>query len=96
MPIKKRIVEKSLCKKGFVKDDSPHHRYFHHEVDGKRTGLYTYTSHGSSHDEYDDGLVKFIKKQLKLNTIKQTKDLLKCPMSGDEYNQILRDNGDIF
>ena len=32
-----------------------------------------------------------MKKQLKLDTINQVVDLFECPMSEEEYNQILKD-----
>jgi len=32
-----------------------------------------------------------MKKQLKLNTINQVVDLFECPMSKEEYNQILKE-----
>lgn len=88
MPIDRRLIESNLVKKGFVEEDSSH-KYFYHEYNGKRTGMYTYTSHGSNYKIYDDSLIKMMKMQLKLDTTKQVKDLFLCPMSGEEYNKIL-------
>lgn len=92
MPIPKRLIEKSLRKKGFVQDNNDH-RYFYHEFNGKRTGAYAYTSHGSKIKEYDNRLIDILKKELRLNTLKETKDLLKCPMDKTKYESILKDRG---
>jgi len=92
MPIDKRQIESSLLSKGFIREDT-HHRYFYHEINGKRTGISTYTSHGSKPKEYDDNLLKMMKKQMKLDSIGQVRDLLLCPMSGNDYNQKLKDKG---
>ncbi len=92
MQIEKRVIEANLPSKGFAKEDT-HHRYFHHEYQGKRTGIYTYTSHGSKSKTYGDALLKMMKKQLKLDAISQAIDLFNCPMTGDGYNQILKEKG---
>ena len=88
MPIDRRLIESNLVKKGFVEEDTDH-KYFYHEYNGKRTGIYTYTSHGSGYKTYDDSLISMIKKQLKLDTNSQVKDLLQCPMTSEEYIRIL-------
>ena len=92
MPIDKRQIESSLKKKGFAVEYS-HHRYFYHEINGKRTGIATYTSHGSKPKEYDDNLLRMMKKQMKLDSIGQVRELLLCPMSGDDYNRKLKEKG---
>lgn len=89
MQIDRKEIESSLVAKGFVKDDS-HHRYFYHEVKGKRTGISTHTSHGSDYKTYRDNLLGLIKKQLRLDALSQVADLFKCPMTGDDYNKILK------
>lgn len=92
MSIDRRLIELNLPKKGFVEEDSGH-KYFYHEYNGKRTGMYTYTSHGSGYKDYDVSLIKVMKKQLRLDTIKQVEDLFLCPMTGEEYNRILAHKG---
>lgn len=92
MQIERRKIESSLVSKGFVKDDT-HHKYFYHEYQGLRTGLYTYTSHGSKYKTYGMPLLKRMKKELKLDAIKQAIDLFECPMTKHGYNQILKDKG---
>jgi len=92
MQIDRRLIESNLPSKGFVEEDT-HHRYFYHEYKGRRTGISTYTSHGSQYKTYGDALIRQMKKQLKLDTIKQTADLLQCPLSEDGYNEILKSKG---
>lgn len=88
--IKKKLIVSSLKKKGFVQD-SGDHKFFHYEVDGKQIGgVYTKVSHGSTHNDYDDYLLGQMKKQLKLDTTAQVKELLTCPMSADQYKNILK------
>lgn len=85
-------IERALPQKGFVREDT-HHRYFWHEYGGRRTGAYTYTSHGSHYKTYSDPLLKKMKQQLRLDSIHDVKDLLQCPMNGELYNQKLRAKG---
>ncbi len=93
MQIDKRTIESNLPSKGFVKEDGTHHRYFHHEYNGKRTGVYTYTSHGSKPKTYSDNLIRMMKTQLKLNKNKEVFDLCTCPIDREKYNQLLIKNG---
>lgn len=37
MQIDRKLIESSLRKKGFIEEKGPH-KYFYHEVEGKRTG----------------------------------------------------------
>lgn len=92
MQIEKRDVESSLPKKGFQRDDT-HHIYFHHYYHGKYTGISTYVSHGVN--SIGDSIIRQMKKQLRLNNSHQVVDLVNCPISGDEYNQILRSKGQL-
>jgi len=92
MQIDRDIIESSLPTKGFVRQDSSH-RYFYHEYHGKRTGAYTYTSHGSKYKAYSDSLFKVMRKQLRLDRVGEVTSLFLCPMDGESYNQILRAKG---
>ena len=56
MPRKQVDVEKSLEAKGFQRPRGGDHNYFHyHSVVGKKTAVFTKTSHGAR--EIDDGLL---------------------------------------
>jgi hypothetical protein len=79
-----------MSRKGFASERSHKHRYFYHEYKGKRTGAYTYTSHGSEYKTYGDPLLNLMKRQLKLDSIRQVADLCNCPISAEQYNAILR------
>ena len=92
MQVARRDIESALEKKGFDKDVSPPHRYFHLEYKGKKTGIYTYTSHGSKYKVYQDPGINRIKKQLHLDK-SQFIDLVSCPIDGEKYIQILKTEG---
>lgn len=95
MQVERRTIESNLPNKGFIEERS-HHKYFYHEYNGLRTGAYTYTSHGSQYKDYSIPLLKRMKKELRLDTIKQVVDLFVCPLDRDGYNKILRDKGIIL
>lgn len=87
-------IESSLQKKGFaLHPDKSSHKYFYHEYNGKKTGAYAYTSHGSDYKTYGDELLKRMRIPLKLDTLKDVKDLLLCPMDADTYNTKLIEKG---
>ena len=94
MQLDRRAIESSLARKGFAEDRTRDHRYFHHEYGGKRTAIYTYTSHGSAkYKTYADPLLNRMKKELKLDSVAQLADLVNCPMSRDGYNEHLKGKG---
>lgn len=92
MQIDRRTIEYSLLSKGFVREDT-HHRYFYHVYQGVRTGAYAFISHGSKYKTYGRPLLKKMKKRLRLDTDRQIFDLFKCPMTGKDYNQVLKNKG---
>lgn len=92
MQVDRKQIEASLRAKGFVAREGDH-LYFHHEHEGKWTGAETKTSHGSGYKAYGVALLKLMKLQLKLDTIRQVYDLCTCPLSAEEYVEILRKRG---
>jgi hypothetical protein len=86
-------IEAALRRKGFVEDRQSKHRYFYHEHKGKRTGAYAYTSHGSKFKVYGVELLNRMKRELRLDSLGQVGDLCLCPMSADDYNDVLRNKG---
>lgn len=92
MQVDRKKIESSLPSKGFVIDKT-HHKYFYHEYQGKRSGAYTYTSRGSKYKSYGESLLQRMKKELKLDTIQQVVDLINCPITEADYNQILKNKG---
>lgn len=91
--IPRDTIESALPKKGFVEGAKQSHRYFYHEYKGKRTGAYTYTSHGSNYKTYGDELLKRMRVQLRLDTLQEVRDFLNCPMTSDVYNHKLMAKG---
>ena len=89
MPIERKTVERSLRQKGFVAAEHSKHRYFHHMVGGKQTGMWTFVSRGTTYRTIGDSLLGSMKRQLGLDSTRQVHDLLECPMSGDQYNSHL-------
>mgnify|MGYP000302156954 CR=1 FL=1 len=87
-------IESNLLRKGFVLVPAKQsHKYFYPEYNGKKTGAYAYTSHGSNYKTYGDELLKRMRVLLKLDTLKDVKDLLLCPMDADTYNNKLIEKG---
>ena len=84
-------IATSLKKKGFVEDiKGRDHRYYHHQFNGKRTGVRTKLSMGSKYKRLGAPLLAKIKKQLKLDSSEDLADLVNCPMTQDDYIEILK------
>jgi len=82
----------TLKKKGFVLNpDKGSHKFFYLEVDGKKTGIFTFVSHGSK--DYDKHLLSQIKKQLKFTENTKMDAFFECHMSGADYIDMLRKAG---
>jgi hypothetical protein len=90
-PRRVRDIEASLQRKGFHKMQGDHH-YFHLYVNGKKTAIFTKTSHGIK--EYGGQLLKSMAWQLRLSTAELYR-LVDCPMSEEEYISLLREKGEI-
>lgn len=88
MVFKKNDVDAALTKKGFVLRQSDHSFFTYVTKDGKKSIVRTKTSHGNSGKDIDDGLIRRMATQCKL-TNGQFKDLINCPLSRDEYEEIL-------
>ena len=69
MQLDRVAIESALPRKGFAEDRAGHHRYFYHEYGGKRTSIYTYTSHGSGFKAYGDPLLRSMRLQLQLDSV---------------------------
>lgn len=93
--LKRDDVESSLAKKGFVKVTDKDHRYFRLYYEGKYTGIYTKTSHGSGYKQLGDNLVSSMAKQLKLQT-REFAELVDCTLSQAEYLALLASRGEEF
>jgi len=95
MPLERRLVESALEKKGFVAENSDHKHFTYHTLAGKKTSLWTKTSHGSGYKTLSDSLVSAMARQCGL-TNGQFKQLVDCPLSQESLEGILVENGRIM
>ena len=89
MKVSRAEIRKNLPQKGFKKEKSGHHIYFHHEYNGIETGIKTYISHSAKQRDIAGDLLSSMRKQLRLDSMKETVALIKCPMDKKEYEKIL-------
>lgn len=83
-------VEKSLVKKGFRRKEGDHHYFNYYTKAGKKTMVFTKTSHGGR--ELDDSLLGKMSGQCKLP--RQNFDqLIECPLDRDTYERKLIEAG---
>ena len=86
MQIEVLELERSLLRKGFVKD-ATHHNIFRHKYGDKFTGVLTKTSHSAK--TYAGDLIGKVKRQMKFNSPKELFAFVACTISLDQYNDIL-------
>ena len=89
MKVSRAEIRKNLPQKGFKKKKSGHHIYFHHEYNGVETGIKTYFSHSAKRRDIAGDLLSSMRKQLRLDSMKETVALIKCPRDKKEYEKIL-------
>ncbi len=89
-PRKPLDIEKALLKKGFVKESNSHHNYYYLTIDGKKSDLYTYLSHGKNAKDYGVNLMNKVKKQLRFEDSNMAENFLDCPMSEEQYLDMLK------
>lgn len=93
MKVDRRDIESSLPQKGFRRESSGDHIYFYHEHNGRETGVSTRLSHSRKMRDISGDLLRSICRQLRLDRTQEVVDLLKCPMDGESYNEILIKKG---
>lgn len=93
MKVDRTKAERSLNKKGFCKNKSGDHIYYHHEFNGQRTGVSTKVSHTKKLKDISGDLLLCMRKQLCLDTNMQAINLLNCSMGKDEFNTIMKEKG---
>ena len=94
-PRKSGDIAKTLKKKGFLEDKDGHHTYYHLVVDGKKTTVNTYLSHGKKSSDYGTKLMAQVKRQLCFEDTKLAEKFLDCPMTEVEYVKMLKEQGEI-
>lgn len=93
MPIKKkRDIEAGLLNKGFRKVETDHSVFIYHTQENLKSRVRTKTSHGSNNQDISAHLFSAMATQCRL-TSKQFKDLIECPLSREDYESILQENG---
>lgn len=93
-PRKSKEIQKVLQKKGFILEpEKDHHQFYYLVIDGKKQNIKTYFSHGKQ--EYDKFLMSQLKKQLKFIETNLAEDFFNCPMSKEQYIEMLKSNKDI-
>ena len=93
-PRKTKEIQKVLEKKGFVLEpEKDHHQFYCLLIDGKKQAINTYFSH--SKKEYDKFLMSQIKKQLKFKETEKAEDFFDCPLTKEQYVEMLVELGEI-
>ena len=93
-PRKTKDLQRVLQAKGFVcHPEKAHHQFYYLVVDGKKTAIKTYFSHGLR--EYGDTLMQQVKKQLRFPETRQVEDFFDCPLTGEMYVALLRTAGEL-
>ena len=88
-PRKRQELDSALQSKGFHRRDS--HHIFYELLDcGKPVGIRTKISHGPR--EISPGLQRQMAIDLKLRS-GQFDDLIECPLSGQDYKELMRRDG---
>jgi hypothetical protein len=90
--IKTRKISSSLKSKGFEPTESDHTFYWFY-LEGLRTHIKTKISHGTN--EYGDHLLSAMRKQLKLKSALELKELINCPMSQERYIELLKERDEL-
>ena len=91
MPLKSREVEASLIRKGFRVAQSKHRHFIYFTTSGERTEIVTILSHGGNRD-LSRYLERKMSQQCRL-TRREFDDLIRCPMSQQQYEALLDERG---
>lgn len=91
---KRDEVKNGLTRKGFEKSNNDHTKCIYYTFSGKKTSVWTKISHGSSHKKLSENIQRQIAKQCKLTNI-QFDNLLDCPLTREDYETMLINNGHI-
>jgi hypothetical protein len=86
MPRKQADVERALKAKGFSLGTGDHNYFLYMSKAGKKTSVFTKTSHGSK--EISDNLLGKMARQVKLNR-SDFELLIDCPLDRDAYESKL-------
>ena len=82
----------TLAQKGFRLENT-HHAQYRLYVDGRKTAISTRFSH--SKKEYDDRLLGFMRRQMKLQNALEFNQFMDCEMTGDAYAKNMVARGEV-
>ena len=88
MPRPKDDIEKGLVKKGFVKNEGDHHYFVYHNLSGKKTAVFTKTSHTPKMRQIPDNLISQMARQCRVNK-QNFLNLIDCPLSQSQYEELV-------
>jgi predicted RNA binding protein YcfA (HicA-like mRNA interferase family) len=92
MPRNRKDVEAGLKKKGFIKSSRDHHYFTYHTLQGRKTAVFTKTSHGKK--ELSDKLLSLMARQCRLRRDDFLR-LIDCPLTRSQYEAGLAQAGHI-
>ena len=92
MPRQKAKVESGLLSKGFQETQHDHHYFIYFTKEGKKTTAKTKTSHTKKMKDIPDNLLSQMAKQCHLTKI-QFLNLVDCPLSQEQYEKVLQEQG---
>lgn len=88
--IKVKTIEAALGKKGFQMERQKKHRLWVFYLNGKKTSIRTFFSHGIT--DYSDSLLGSMAKQVRLSR-ENLNSLIECPLSHEEYLSLMIQEG---
>ncbi len=93
MPRERKRVDAALEAKGFARSEGDHHYFVYHTRDGLKSRARTKTSHSPKIKDIPDNLLDQMARQC-LSTKPEFLRLIDCPLTQDEYEEQLRDQGE--
>ena len=85
MQLDRGVILQNLEQKGFQSEERRKHTFLiHHDRDGRKTGIQTFVSRGSSYKSLDSTLVGAMARQCRITT-SQFVNLVNCSLSQDDY-----------
>jgi len=85
-------VEKALAAKGFTCSTTNHNYFIFHTSEQKKTAIKTMTSFGHKPKDISGNLLSAMARQCQL-TNSQFLELVDCPLSRDDYEALLQEQG---
>lgn len=90
----RKDIERALRTKGFVQRAGDH-RFYSLVVNGRETQIRTKISTGTKYEIYGEPLLSGMRHQLHLPTRRHLEDFINCPLTAEDYIDLLRGQGDI-